>query len=102
MTHNQRVLALLSDGYPHTHHELYALNVIGHSRVAELRKQGHDIVSWSEEGPDGERDYLYQLVPSLEEAGGGIVGADVHASRRASPPASSSESDQLDIFGVAV
>jgi hypothetical protein len=57
MTHNARVLMLLSDGKPHTHHELYQLRVIAHSRVSDLRKMGHVIASWRE----GD-DYLYQLV----------------------------------------
>ena len=58
MTHNERVLALLSDGKPHTHHEIYGLFVIGHSRISDLRKRGHVIESWR----DGD-DYLYQLCP---------------------------------------
>ena len=56
MTHNEKVLALLSDGKPHTHHEIYGLFVIGHSRIADLRKRGHVIESWR----DGD-DYLYRL-----------------------------------------
>lgn len=56
MTHNERVLQLLSDGKPHSHHELYALHVIAHSRVSELRKRGHRIDQWR----DGDQ-YLYQL-----------------------------------------
>lgn len=43
MTHNERVLHLLSDHRWHTHHEVYALHVIGHSRIADLRKRGHRI-----------------------------------------------------------
>jgi hypothetical protein len=61
MTHCERVLALLSDGQPHTHHELYALNVIAHSRVAELRKRGYEIEHRREER-DGEQVSVYQLV----------------------------------------
>lgn len=57
LTHNARVLQLLSDRRPHSHHELYALHVIAHSRVADLRAMGHDIEAWR----DGE-DYFYQLV----------------------------------------
>lgn len=62
-THNERVLELLSDGRPHSHHELYGLHVIAHSRVADLRKQGYDIVQWRE----GEL-YLYQLLPERQLA----------------------------------
>ena len=71
MTHNARVLALLSDGKPHTHHELYALGVVAHSRVSDLRKrlrlQGRDIAHWrARDG--GETVSVYQLV-SLSERG---------------------------------
>lgn len=56
MTHNERVLRLLSDGKPHSHHELYDLRVIAHSRVADLRAKGHEIRSWR----DGDL-YWYRL-----------------------------------------
>jgi hypothetical protein len=56
-THDERVLALLSDGKPHDHHQLYALGVIAHSRVASLRKKGHVI----EQHRDGE-NYVYRLL----------------------------------------
>lgn len=59
MTHNERVLRLLSDGKPHSHHEGYALGVILHSRVSELRRRGYAIRSWRE----GDL-YLYQLTAS--------------------------------------
>lgn len=62
MTHNEKVLRLLSDGKPHTHHELYALHVIAHSRVSDLRAAGHVIEQWR----DGD-NYLYRL---LTEPGG--------------------------------
>lgn len=70
LTHNQRVLRLLSDGRPHLHHELYALGVIAHSRVSDLRRQGHNILMWRE----GD-DYHYQLVsdPIAEDADGQMV-----------------------------
>ncbi len=73
MTHNERVLALLSDGQPHTHHELYQLHVIAHSRVADLRKQGHNIVQWRE----GD-NYVYRLLDQGHEDSG---------ARTQSPPA---------------
>jgi len=63
MTHNERVLALLSDGKPHTHHEIYGLFVIGHSRIADLRKRGHVIAMWR----DGD-DYIYQLHQDCPDA----------------------------------
>ena len=62
MTHNQKVLQLLSDGQPHSHHELYGLFVIAHSRVSDLRKQGHNIRMWRDEGT-----YWYQLLPAVVE-----------------------------------
>lgn len=70
MTHNERVLALLRDGREHDHHELYALNVIAHSRIAELRRRGYVIQQRRETGPDGDARYIYRLVsePSLSEA----------------------------------
>ena len=61
MTHCERVLELLSDGREHSHHELYALNVVAHSRVAELRKRGYTINQRRVVGSDGEPDYLYSL-----------------------------------------
>jgi hypothetical protein len=39
----ERILDLLSDGRFHSHHELYALGCIAHSRLAELRERGHAI-----------------------------------------------------------
>ncbi len=65
MTHNERVLQLLSDGKPHTHHELYALHVIAHSRVADLRRQGHTIEQWHE----GD-NYMYRLLNQAREDSG--------------------------------
>jgi hypothetical protein len=38
----EKVLARLRQG-PASHSELYGLNVIAHSRIAELRKKGHRI-----------------------------------------------------------
>lgn len=69
-THNEKVLALLSDGQPHSHHELYALHVIAHSRVSDLRKQGHRIAQWRHEDL-----YLYQLVDDtiVEEPDGQLA-----------------------------
>lgn len=62
MTHDEKVLALLADGQPHTHHEIYALHVIGHSRIASLRRKGHEIRTWR----DGDQ-YMHQLVSPLDE-----------------------------------
>ncbi len=88
MTHNERVLRLLSDRQPHTHHELYQLHVIAHSRVADLRKQGHNIVQWR----DGD-NYLYRLVDQGHEDNGARDGSDPLAARPLAVPLI----DQTDI-----
>ncbi len=97
MTHNQKVLALLSDGKVHTHHELYALHVIGHSRVADLRKQGYAIECWRE----GDLS-LYQLVATSPTD---PVAPPEPRADRSEPGAgtapSSVSSPQLDLFGAA-
>lgn len=56
MSHKARVLELLSDGRPHGHMEGYRLGVMLHSRVADLRKDGHTIECWHENG-----GYWYRL-----------------------------------------
>jgi hypothetical protein len=83
MTHKQRVLELLRDGKAHTHHELYALNVIAHSRIADLRRDGHTIECWR----DGD-DSMYRLVRDV--GGGSDRGTD----------ASSSSVSSLDRLGA--
>ena len=89
MTHAEKVLALLSDGQPHTHMEGYRLGVMLHSRVADLRKPkngGHDIRCWRE----GE-NYLYQLLSEPDGAAPGTGGRPVLEG--AGLAASGSESD---------
>lgn len=71
MTHKQKVLRLLSDGEPHTHHELYALGVMGHSRVSDLRKDGHRI----DKSRNQYGDYVYRLV-TLDEPANPAGGLD--------------------------
>ena len=91
MTHNERVLALLSDGEPHTHHELYGLHVVAHSRVSDLRKRGHQIEQWR----DGDL-YVYRLLDSAAEVltsprrsiAGGVTA----------PPAASPQSPRVPAF----
>jgi len=63
-TDADRLLAVLADGRPHNHLELYGLNMIVHSRVADLRKRGHDVQTWRENHPNGTR-YWYQLAAPL-------------------------------------
>lgn len=98
MTQNERVLALLADGEWHDHHQGYALNLVLHSRIAELRARGHVIESRRDTAPDGSQLYLYRLVS---------LGAEVRASeaplRSASAPAgirSSAPSEQLTLLPV--
>lgn len=86
MTHNAKVLALLSDGQPHSHHELYDLRVVAHSRVAALRAQGHTIEHWRADGLHWYRllDERHGIDPpsppvALVEQDGGQLGWDVAA-----------------------
>lgn len=61
-THTEKVLARLKKG-PATHLELYGLGVVAHSRIADLRRDGHVIPHPTVRvNPDGSRDYIYQLV----------------------------------------
>jgi hypothetical protein len=101
MTHKRRVLELLADGVPHPHTEGYRLGVMLHSRVSDLRKDGHTIVSWR----DGDT-YMYQLLgSSLEDATltSGVAAATLTAitAAAASPSspgvASSSEAVQSGV-----
>jgi hypothetical protein len=72
VTHNERVLELLSDGEPHGHMEGYRLGVMLHSRVSDLRKQGHVIECWRE----GD-SYFYRLSlqePAARTEGQGLTG----------------------------
>lgn len=82
------VRELLGDGEAHTHHELYALSCVVHSRVAELRKvlrreelerdphadqqlveSWNPVLHWSDVDPrSGEVVHWYRLVPLWEFA----------------------------------
>jgi hypothetical protein len=64
VTHVERVYELLSDGKPHSHHEGYALGVILHSRISDLRRRGIPIRHWRENGTS-----YYQLGSELTERG---------------------------------
>ncbi len=61
MTHKERVLELLSDGEPHTHHEGYALRVMLHSRVSDLRRDGYQIECEKTGG-----EYTYRLLGTVQ------------------------------------
>lgn len=99
MTHDQKVLALLSDRQPHSHTEIYGLHVVGHSRVASLRSKGYGI----EQYRDGD-DYMYLLVSTPEEAASAAAassGAEVTAATRessAEPAAPIYIEGQLSVF----
>lgn len=79
VTHKQRVLELLRDGRPHTHHELYRLGCVAHSRVADLRRDGHRI-ECRLEMVAGERVSVYRL---LDEAAGSFPSPAVSSSSAA-------------------
>lgn len=64
MSHKQRILDLLRDGKPHTHHELYALGCVAHSRISDLRSDGYTIECWRDRD-----DSVYQLVGTLAGIG---------------------------------
>lgn len=68
MTHDDRVLGLLSDGQPHSHSEVYDLHVVAHSRVASLRRKGHRIECWR----DGDT-YWYRLLGERTDASPGMT-----------------------------
>lgn len=84
ITHEGKVLALLSDGKPHSHMEGYRLGVMLHSRVAGLRKKGYRIVC-----DKSNREYVYTLISHPLEAPSGspssrVDGTDGASSERGS------------------
>lgn len=101
MTHNERVLGLLSDHQPHSHLELYSLGVIAHSRVSDLRKRGYAIEQWRE----GDL-YLYRLSEGdassdVESSAQGLSVASVALAESVSPLAlllPEGEGDQLPFW----
>lgn len=88
MTHKEAVLRLLSDRKPHSHHELYALGCVAHSRISDLRRDGYRIDQWREDGV-----YLYQLKGRLEEAAASVEvvrdGSRSIAASSSTPPVDS-------------
>ena len=98
MTHCDRVLALLADGQPHSHHEGYALNVILYSRVSELRKRGYRIDMWR----DGDL-YIYRLTGSPLSESAPLSPPRAHRDAGDRPPAEVGAdwlSDQLTLTEV--
>lgn len=70
-----RVLEVLQDGQPHPVPEIHdrAGTMRLNSRVAELRKQGHNIVCSRVPGRSGAAGYAYQLVGSVKDAAPGVL-----------------------------
>ena len=64
MSHCARILEVLSDHDWHTSEDLYQRlgGMVLHSRIADLRKQGHTILGESVPGLKGTRGYRYRLV----------------------------------------
>lgn len=95
-THCEKVLALLQsrDGWV-SHHELYDLGVIAHSRVSNLRKRGHVIDVRRVEDMVGNVTYQYRLLraassddlvsPPLVVMSGGADGTFGEAARSTDP-----------------
>jgi hypothetical protein len=81
MTHCDQLLQVLSDGRPHDHRQLYALGMIVHSRISDLRRRGVPIVHWRENGTS-----FYQLGRELTER------EQLVSQGQAAPPDGSGES----------
>ena len=97
MTHNERVLQLLSDGKPHSHRELYGLYVIAHSRVSDLRKRGHDIEMWR----NGD-DYMYRLLSQGQStpSGSPLTEQAVPGDAQSPPPPPAQPTEQLSLVAA--
>lgn len=68
-SHCALLLELLSDGAWHSHLEIYALHIVGHSRVAELRgrRYGYVIEQRRRKVGSGDTEYRYRLVAAPAE-----------------------------------
>jgi len=71
------LLRVLSDGRPHTLNEILGLSfrdrgcgLTVHSRAADLRKQGHNVLNEQRRGRGYRTESVYQLGPTVEEAFG--------------------------------
>jgi hypothetical protein len=78
VTHCAKVLALLSDGIWHSHHELYELHVMGHSRVADLRRKGYVIECKKQFGA-----YAYRLLSAPNDRPAGETTPPPHTPQAA-------------------
>ncbi len=84
MSHCEQVLAALRDGEWHTTADLYRRTdgfLILHSRISDLRKQGHNVEGRHVPGKTGADGYQYRLLPS-------VTFVDVPKVRRADDPSS--------------
>jgi hypothetical protein len=88
VTHCDQLLQVLSDGRPHDHRQLYALGMVVHSRISDLRRRGIAIRHWRENGTS-----FYQLGSELTERGTLSHGFPAE-------PRSVSSSDQLAGTGL--
>lgn len=98
MTHCQQVLRALRDGEWHTTSQLYREvdgPMILHSRISDLRKQGHNVEGRHVPGQTGADGYEYRLLPS-------VTYIDVPRVRRAdpSPEAAGPPVEQLTLTGI--
>ena len=77
MTDCEIILQILRDGRPHNVIEIMqkakpgAINFACRSRVSDLKKKGHNIISWIGEN----RQAVYQLLPAIkyDEIGQGLL-----------------------------
>lgn len=108
-----RLLAVLKDGGFHSHSELYGLGMIVHSRIADLRARGLNIVcrrqsDWNATKRRRETTYFYALIapaldsetnaPTLAVPRG--VSESSAASGPDSPPPVSPAEPTLEEYGI--
>ena len=98
MTHCELVLQALRDGEWHTTSELYReINqpMILHSRISDLRKQGHNVEGRHVPGKTGADGYQYRLLPS-------VIYVDVPRTRPSddTPSPCVPAAEQLTLTGV--
>ncbi len=100
MSQCQRILEVLSDHEFHTSEELYRRlgGMVLHSRIADLRKQGHTILGEHVPGKTGTQGYRYRLEPSDTRArvfGQPVTNVTAEYLRKMSVEAASIASGQL-------
>jgi len=85
---NERILELLGDGRWHSHHELYALHCIFHSRKSELAERGYEIEQ-RRITVNGKPVWEYRLIGEVE-AGADLPGESSRVSGHSAPASTSS------------